>query len=76
MSVPHDPAKFAVPYDPKAKLALHYATDLTKPPSAGRSEYVQFRSWFGLLRYVVSNKAARDAIRADRFQFFRITKGK
>ncbi len=62
----------SVDHDPKAKFALHYATDITKPPGAAPSTMVQFRSRFAFFIYLARNKSARDAVRAGRFQFFTI----
>lgn len=63
-------------YDPKAKYALHYATDLTTAPGSGPSKMVSFRSRLGFFWFLARNKDARDAVRAERFRFFVITKDK
>lgn len=63
-------------YDPKAKYMLHYATDLTTAPGNGPSKMVPFRSRLGFVIYLMRNKDARAAIRAERFRFFVITKAK
>ena len=60
--------------DPKTKYVLHYATDLKTPRGSGPSKMVPFRSWFRYVLYLLRNKDARDALRADRFRLLAIKK--
>jgi hypothetical protein len=60
--------------DPKAKYILHYATDLKTPKGSGPSKMVSFRSLFRYVIFLMRNKTARDAIRADRSQLLIIDK--
>ena len=60
--------------DARTKFMFRYATDLTKSPGESADEWVQFRSWVGFFAYVLRHKAARMAIRADRFWFIKVTR--
>ena len=56
------------------KYSLVYAKDLAVPPggSTGNNEMVEFSSLWEALKYVAQTKAARAAIRADRYYWIRI----
>ena len=58
----------------KHKYSLVYAKDLTVPPggSTGNNEMIGFPSLWAAIKYVAQTKAARAAIRADRFYWIRI----
>ena len=53
----------------KPKYMLMYAKDVAVPPQAGNTAIEQFPSRLGFLWFLARNKAARAAIRADRFRF-------
>jgi hypothetical protein len=59
------------------KYSLVYAKDLTVPPggSTGNNEMVEFSSLWAAIKYVGQTKAARAAIRADRYYWIRIVRG-
>lgn len=54
------------------KYVLRYAKDCDAPRSPDNTETVEFRTYLGFLWYFLGSKAARAAVRADRFQFFTI----
>lgn len=58
----------------QAKWALMYAKDLSIPPggSTGNTEMVEFRSFFGLMWFVIRDKIARAAVTAGRVRVIKI----
>jgi len=53
----------------KTKYILMYAKDVKLPPQPGNTITEEFSSRFGFWWFLVRNKAARDAVKTDRFQF-------
>jgi hypothetical protein len=58
----------------RPKYSLIYAKDLSAPPggSTGNNALVEFTSLWAGIKYVAQTKAARAAIRADRYCWIRI----
>jgi hypothetical protein len=53
----------------KPRYMLMYAKNLAVPPQPGNTAIETFRTRVGYFWFLLRNKAARDAIRADRFRF-------
>ena len=53
----------------KPRYMLMYAKNLAVPPQPGNTATETFRTRVGYFWFLLRNKAARDAIRADRFRF-------
>jgi len=56
----------------KPKYMLMYAKSLAVSPQPGNTTIEPFRTRVGFFWFLLRNKAARDAIRADRFRFIAI----
>lgn len=56
-------------FDPKAKYALMYAADVTKPPGDAPAAMRQFRSRWALAWFAIRDEVARRAVLAGRFHF-------
>lgn len=59
----------------QTKWMLVYARNLTVPPggSTGGNETAEFRSFLGLVLFVIRNRAARAAVRAGRIKIIEVT---
>jgi hypothetical protein len=60
----------------KAKYMFMYAKDVEVTPRPDNTAVEHFRWKLGFWWFLLRNKAARDAVRADRFRFITITKDK
>jgi hypothetical protein len=56
----------------KPRYMLMYAKNIAVPPQPDNNAVEQFRTRVGFFWFLLRNKAARDAIRADRFRFITI----
>ncbi len=56
----------------KPRYMLMYAKNVAVPPQPGNTAMEPFRTRLGFFWFLLRNKAARDAIRADRFVFITI----
>lgn len=54
------------------KYLLIYAKDVSKPPQPGNTETIAFRNRLSFWWYLLRHKAARAAIRAERFQLAQV----
>lgn len=60
----------------KGKYMFIYAKDVEVTPHPSNTAVEHFRTRLGFFWFLLRNKPARDAIRAERFQFITITKSK